>query len=79
MAVTVDLSGKTAIVTGGGRGIGRETALLLAKAGACIAIADIDEASAASVVPRLPNLARKISPTLMPRSSRPRGARSPVG
>lgn len=48
MPVAIDLSGKTAIVTGGGRGIGRETALLLAKAGACIMIADIDEKTAAS-------------------------------
>ncbi len=50
MPVTIDLSGKTAIVTGAGRGIGRETALLLAKAGACITVADIDEATAASTV-----------------------------
>lgn len=49
MAVTVDLSGKSAIVTGGGRGIGRETALLLAQAGARLTIADLDEASAQSV------------------------------
>lgn len=49
MAVQVDLSGKSAIVTGSGRGIGRETALLLAKAGACLTIADVDEATAANV------------------------------
>jgi NAD(P)-dependent dehydrogenase (short-subunit alcohol dehydrogenase family) len=49
MAVTIDLSGKSAIVTGGGRGIGRETALLLAQAGAQLTIADLDEASAQSV------------------------------
>lgn len=49
MAVTVDLNGKSAIVTGGGRGIGRETALLLAQAGARVTIADLDEASASSV------------------------------
>ncbi|MBI4786693.1 MAG: SDR family oxidoreductase [Chloroflexi bacterium] len=44
----MDLTGKSAIVTGSGRGIGRETALLLAKAGACLTIADVDEATAAS-------------------------------
>ena len=48
MAVAIDLTGKSAIVTGSGRGIGRETALLLAKAGACLTIADVDEATAAS-------------------------------
>lgn len=49
MAVSIDLGGKSAIVTGGGRGIGRETALLLAQAGASLTIADLDEASAKSV------------------------------
>ena len=49
MAVSIDLSGKSAIVTGGGRGIGRETALLLAQAGASLTIADLDLASAQSV------------------------------
>ncbi len=34
-----DISGKTAIVTGGGTGIGRGIALELAKAGADVAIA----------------------------------------
>jgi len=50
MTVSIDLRGKSAIVTGGGRGIGRETALLLARAGACLTIADLDEASAKQVV-----------------------------
>ena len=36
-----DLSGKTAIVTGGANGIGKATALRLAQAGANIAIADL--------------------------------------
>lgn len=49
MSITIDLAGRSAIVTGGGRGIGRETALLLARAGANLTIADIDEASAHAV------------------------------
>ncbi|MCL4489356.1 MAG: SDR family oxidoreductase [Chloroflexi bacterium] len=49
MSVSIDLTGKSAIVTGSGRGIGRETALLLAKAGACLTIADVDETTAAGV------------------------------
>ncbi len=38
-----DFQGKVAVVTGGGSGIGRESALLLAKGGASVMISDIDE------------------------------------
>ncbi|MGH7419671.1 MAG: SDR family NAD(P)-dependent oxidoreductase, partial [Candidatus Rokuibacteriota bacterium] len=40
------ISGKMAVVTGGGSGIGRATAQLLGTRGAVVAVVDLDEAGA---------------------------------
>ena len=44
------LEGKTALITGGGRGIGRATALLFAREGARVAVADMSAEGAAETV-----------------------------
>lgn len=45
----IDLTGKTALVTGGASGIGRACTSVLAAAGAYVVVADIDEAGALEV------------------------------
>jgi len=50
MTVIIDMSGKTALITGAGSGIGRETAQLFARAGARIAVADLRLPSARETV-----------------------------
>jgi NAD(P)-dependent dehydrogenase (short-subunit alcohol dehydrogenase family) len=51
--LTVNLSGKIAVVTGAGRGIGKAIAHGLTQAGARVAINDIDETSAQTVAQAL--------------------------
>ncbi|MCL2688938.1 MAG: 3-oxoacyl-[acyl-carrier-protein] reductase [Chitinispirillia bacterium] len=55
----MDLSSKKAIVTGSGRGIGREIALKLARAGADVAISDIDLETAKATAAEIEALGRK--------------------
>lgn len=51
----MSLSGKTALVTGAGQGIGRACALALAEAGARVAVFDLKQESAEATVASLPN------------------------
>ena len=44
------LKGQTAIVTGAGRGVGRATAMMLARDGACVVVNDLDLDVAAETV-----------------------------
>ena len=53
------LSGKTAVITGGARGIGKASALALAKEGADIAFADLLEREAAETVAEIEALDRR--------------------
>ncbi|MEQ9643439.1 MAG: glucose 1-dehydrogenase [Alphaproteobacteria bacterium] len=55
----MSLAGKTALVTGAGRGIGRAIALSLAEAGADIAVTDLDEATAGAVADEVEKLGRR--------------------
>ena len=55
----IKLSGKNALVTGAGRGIGREISLTLAKAGANIGVCDVDLATAQNTAAEVQALGRK--------------------
>lgn len=53
--MNVELSGKVAVVTGAARGIGRATAACLARNGARVIIADIDQEMAFTAAKKIPN------------------------
>ena len=53
MSVQIDLKGKTALLTGGGRGLGKAIAEVLARAGANVFIGNRKEAKGKSVVTSL--------------------------
>jgi NAD(P)-dependent dehydrogenase (short-subunit alcohol dehydrogenase family) len=57
----VELSGQVAIVTGAGRGIGRATALELARMGADILIAEMDKAGAERTAAEVKDIGRRVS------------------
>ena len=49
----MEIKGKAGVITGGSSGIGRATAERLAKEGAAIVVADLDEAGGAETVKRI--------------------------
>jgi len=53
MSVEIDLSGDVAVVTGGGSGIGERISLLLAEAGAKVAVADLSGEAATAVAEQI--------------------------
>jgi NAD(P)-dependent dehydrogenase (short-subunit alcohol dehydrogenase family) len=57
---TSNLQGRTAVVTGAGSGIGRETALLAARRGADLAICDVNDEGLAETEARARELGRSV-------------------
>ena len=59
MLVDFDVTGRTVLITGAGRGIGRAIALVLAEAGADVAVTGLTEANAAAVAQEVRDLGRR--------------------
>ena len=64
-----DLSGRAAVVTGAASGIGRETALALARRGADLAICDVDEAGLEETAEQIRQLGCRVLQALVDVSS----------
>lgn len=60
------LAGKTAVVTGAGRGIGRATAIALAQAGASVVVNDLDPGPAAEVTEAIRAAGGQATPVIAP-------------
>ena len=56
---TMQLSGRVSLITGGGKGIGREIALLFAKEGSDIALCDVNQEALAQTQKEIESLGRK--------------------
>lgn len=69
--LAADLHGKTALVTGGGKGLGRGIALVLARQGVDVAIGGIDFEAATHTAGELERFGRSAMPLDMDVSSRP--------
>jgi NAD(P)-dependent dehydrogenase (short-subunit alcohol dehydrogenase family) len=65
-----DIRGKVAVVTGAASGIGRATAIALAREGAHVAIADVDRTGLADTAARVSEAGGKVSTYLLDVSSR---------
>ncbi|MBM4428846.1 MAG: SDR family oxidoreductase [Chloroflexi bacterium] len=65
------LTGRVAIVTGAGRGIGRAVALRLARDGADVVLADVDRGAAEAVAEEVRALGRRALPVQTDVSSKP--------